>query len=87
MGGLIKQGGRIAGTHHQACRHLWISGTSGTVYWALIEETETPKTPYFTILLIRNVVTVGRRSGSQYRLAKASYNVPEVNKSYSRTIR
>jgi len=66
VGGLIKQGGRIAGTHHQACRHLGISGTP---------------------LLIRNVVTVSRRSGSQYRLAKASYNVPEVNKSYSRTIR
>jgi hypothetical protein len=47
----------------------------------------TPRTPYFTILLIRNVVTVGRGSGSQYRLAKTSYNVPEVNKSHSRTIR
>ena len=86
MGGLIKQGGRIADTHHQACRHLWISGMPGTVYYALIEERETPRTPYFTILLIRHVVTVGRRSGSQYKLSKASDNVPELNQSYSRTI-
>jgi hypothetical protein len=53
----------------------------------LVEEWETLRTPYFTILLIRNVVTVGRRSGSQYRLAKASYDVLKVNKSHSRTIR
>jgi hypothetical protein len=84
---MIKQGGRIAGTHHQARRHLWISGTPGTVYQVLIEERKTLRTPYFTILLIRNAVTVGRSSGSQYRLAKASHNVPEVNKSYSRTIK
>jgi hypothetical protein len=32
-------------------------------------------------------VIVDRGSGSQYRLAKASYNVPEANKSYRRTIR
>ena len=40
-GGWPDQARRIAGTHHQTCGHLWMSGTPGTVYYGSMEEGET----------------------------------------------
>jgi len=52
-------------THHQACSILDI----GTLeqFTRYHRERETPRTPYFTIL-IRNVVTVGQEVDPQYSL-------------------
>jgi len=79
--------GRIASTHHQACRHPEMSWTPGIVYWASIWERETLRSPDLTIRWIRKAGGVGRRGGSQYRLTRASYSPQEVNKSYTRAIK
>jgi len=57
VGGLIKQGGEDTGTHHQACRHLWISGHLNSLLGINRGEGNTKNTIFYH-LLIRNVVTV-----------------------------
>jgi hypothetical protein len=54
------------------------------VYQASIEDRKTLKSSDITIRWIRKVGGTGRRGGSQYRLTRASYSPPKVNKSYSR---
>ena len=67
----------MAGTHHQACRHLGTSRTPGVVYLVLKISLD------LTIGWIRNVGEVGRRGRPLCRLTGTFYNTPEINKSYS----
>ena len=83
MGGLIKGGGRRAGTHHLVCRHPGMFGTLVMVYHSLVEERKTLISPCLIILWIKNVGKVRRRGGSVCRLTRAPYSIPKVNKSYS----
>jgi hypothetical protein len=62
-----------------------MSRTPGIVYWVSIEVSKTLRSlrsTDFTIGWIRNVVEVGRWGRPLCRLTGASYNTPEINKSY-----
>ena len=59
-----------------------MSRTPGIVQWVSIEDRKTLRSPDLTIGWIRNVGKVGRWGGPLCRLTRASYNTPEINKSY-----
>ena len=73
----------MAGTHHQACSHPGMSRTPEIVQWVSILDRETLRSPDLTIGWIRNVGEGGRGGRPLCRLTRASYNTPEINKSYS----